>query len=146
MIEISTLQINVVAVLIAAAANSVLGFAWYAKLFAKPWAREMGYDPNERPSGSARVKGMVLTGIGSLLFAWVLAFYLAGWRFLPGLAEYGPFVLGVNSAFSVWVGFFVPVNLARIVWEKRSWKLFLINSGYHLAGTSIVALIIAYGM
>jgi len=146
MIEISSLQINVVAVLIAAAANSVLGVAWYAKLFAKPWTQEMGYDPNERPGGSARVKGLVLTGIGNLLFAWVLAFYLAGWKFLPGLAEYGPLVLGVNSALSVWIGFFLPVDLARIVWEKHSWKLFLINSGYHLVGTIIVAVIIAYGM
>ena len=51
MIEINMLQINVFAVLVATIASFILGMAWYAKLFAKSWAKEMGYDLNMRPSG-----------------------------------------------------------------------------------------------
>ena len=145
MIELNGLQINVVAVLVATVVTFILGFFWYAKLFAKPWMKEMGYDLNMRPDGKTMAKGMALMVIGNFLFAWVLAFYFAGWRLLPGgPAEFGTLAFALNSALSVWIGFFLPVHLSRIVWEKHSWKLFAINSGYHLVATGVVALIIAY--
>lgn len=146
MLEMNGLQINVIAVLVATATIFILGFLWYAKLFAKPWAKEMGYDPNMRPDGKTMAKGMALSIIGNFLFAWVLAFYLAGWQFIPGTAEVGTLTLALNSALSVWIGFFLPIHLSRVVWEKHSWKLFYINSGYNLVATGIVALILAYWM
>jgi hypothetical protein len=145
MIEINMLQINVVAVLVATVVNFILVFIWYTKLFAKPWMREMGYDPTMRPDGKTMAKGMALTVIGNFLFAWVFAFYLAGWRLLPGgPAEFGTLAFALNSALSAWIGFFLPVHLSKVAWEKHSWKLFSINSGYHLVGTVVVALILAY--
>lgn len=36
-----------------------------------------------------------------------------------------------------------PVQLSRVVWEKHSWRLFLINSGYHLVATIAVAVILS---
>ena len=138
------LKINVVAVLVAVAVNFVLGFMWYAKLFMKSWAKEMGYDPNMRPDGKAMAKGMALMVIGNFLFAWILAFYLAGWKFIPGSDQMGVLSFAINSALSVWIGLFLPVHLGRVVWEKHSWKLFFINSGYHLVSTIVVALILAY--
>ena len=138
------LKINIVAVLVAVAVNFVLGFVWYAALFAKAWGKEMGYDPNMRPDTKTMLKGMAIMIIGNFLFAWVLAFYLAGWQYIPGAKEMRPLVTGVNSAISVWIGFYVPVHLSRIVWEKHSWKLFFINSGYHLVATVIVAVILSY--
>ena len=104
----------------------------------------MGYDPNMRPDRKAMMKGMALTIIGNFLFAWVLAFYLAGWQYIPEANKMKPFIMGINSAISVWIGFFAPVHLTRVVWEKHSWKLFFINSRYHLAATVIVALILSY--
>jgi hypothetical protein len=138
------LKINIVAVLVAVAANFALGFVWYAALFAKVWGKEMGYDPNMRPDKKTMLKGMALMIVGNFLFAWVLAFYLAGWRYIPGAREMSPLVSGVNSAISVWIGFYLPVHLSRIVWEKHSWKLFSINSGYHLVATVVVAVILSY--
>lgn len=117
---------------------------WYTALFSKSWCKEMGYDPNMRPDKKAMFKGMALTFISSFLFAWVLAFYLAGWKFIPGANEMSPFVTGINSAITVWIGFFVPVQLSRVVWEKHSWKLFFINAGYHFVATAVVAIILSY--
>ena len=139
-----TLHINIIAVIVAVVINFILGFIWYTALFSKAWTKEMGYDPNMRPDKKAMLKGMVLMVIGNFLFAWVLAFYLAGLQYIPGAKEMSPFVIGINSAISVWIGFFVPVHLSRVVWEKHSWKLFFINSGYHLVATIVVALILSY--
>ena len=145
MIDLNGLQINVIAVLVATVASFIIGMAWYAKLFVKPWAKEMGYDLNMRPSGKIMARNIALSVIGNFLFAWVFAFYLAGWRLLPGgPGEFGTIAFALNSALSAWIGFFLPINLSRVVWEKHSWKLFFINSGYNLASVGVVALILAY--
>jgi Protein of unknown function (DUF1761) len=138
------LKINIIAILVAVFANFIIQMIWYTALFSKAWSKEMGYDPNMRPNQKQMLRGMLLTFLGTFLFVWVLAFYLAGWKYIPGANEMSPFVTGINSAISVWVGFFVPVQLSRIVWEKHSWKLFLINSGYHFVATMVVSLILSY--
>ncbi|MEO5600852.1 MAG: DUF1761 domain-containing protein [Cyclobacteriaceae bacterium] len=137
-------KINFTAILVAVAINFILGFVWYTALFAKSWTREMGYDPNMRPDKKTMIKGMLLTIIGNFLFVWVLAWTMAGWQFIPNAKEMGPLVNGVNSAIFLWLGFFVPVHFSGIVWEKKSWKLFGINAGYHLVSLLIAALILAY--
>ena len=145
MLELNGLQINVLAVLVATVANFILVSIWYSVLFMKSWTKEMGYDPNMRPDGKTMAKGMALSVIGNFLFAWVLAFYLAGWRLLPGgPAEFGTLAFALNSALSAWIGFFLPIHLSKVAWEKHSWKLFAINSGYHLVSAIAVALILAY--
>lgn len=137
-------KINMLAVLVAVVANFVLGFLWYTTLFAKIWGKEMGYDPNMRPDKKTMLKGMAFMIIGNFLFVWVLAWTMAGWQFIPGAKEMGPLVNAINSGFFLWLGFYVPVHLGAIVWERKSWKLFAINGGYHLASLLVVALIISY--
>jgi len=137
------LHINIIAILVAMVANFIIQMIWYTALFSKSWSKEMGYDPNMRPDKKAMFKGMTITLISSFLFAWVLAFYLAGWKFIPGANEMNPFMTGLNSAISVWMGFFVPVQLSRVVWERHSWKLFSINVGYHFVASTVVAIILS---
>lgn len=137
-------KINIAAVIAAAFVSFIIGFVWYTGLFMIPWAKEMGYDPNMRPAKKAMMKGIAISLIGNLLFVWVLAWSMAGWQFIPKAKEMGPLINGLNSALFIWLGFFVPVHLWRIVWEKRIWKLFFINAGYHLVSALIAALIIAY--
>lgn len=138
------LKINITAILTAVILNFIIQMIWYTVLFSKPWRKEMGYDPNMRPDKKTMLKGMALTIIGSFLFAWVLAFYLAGWKFIPGASEMSPFVTGINSAITVWIGFFVPAQLSRVVWEKHSWKLFFINAGYYFVAAMATAIILSY--
>lgn len=138
------LNINFLAVAVCVLLSFILGFVWYAALFMKPWTKEMGYDPNMRPDKKQMMKGMAVSVIGNFLFVLMLAFYLAGWKYFPNSNEMGTVSFAVNSALSVWLGFFVPVHLSKIVWEKHSWKLFFINSGYNLVSAILVALILAY--
>jgi hypothetical protein len=138
------LNINFLAVAACVLLSFILGFVWYAGLFMKPWTKEMGYDPNMRPDKRQMMKGMAVSVIGNFLFVWMLAFYLAGWKYFPNSNEMGTMSFAVNSALSVWLGFFVPVHLSKIVWERHSWKLFFINSGYNLVSAILVAIILAY--
>lgn len=137
-------KVNIAAILVAVVVNFILIFVWYTTLFRKIWGKEMGYDPNMKPDGKVMAKGMVFTVIGNFLFAWVLAWTLAGWQFIPGAKEIGPLKNAINSAFFLWLGFYVPVYLNAIVWEKKSWKLFAINGGYHLISLLVVALILTH--
>src|SRR5262245_44465810 len=138
------LNINFPAVGVAVLINFILGFMWYAAIFTKSWTKEMGYDPNMRPGKKQMLKGMALSIVGSFLFVWMFAFYLAGWKYFPNSNQMGTFSFAFNSALSVWLGFFVPVHLSKIVWEKHSWRLFFINSGYHLVAAIITGLLLAY--
>jgi len=138
------IQINMVAILVAVVANFVLGFIWYTPLFGKVWGREMGYDPNEKPQKSAMFKGMAFMLVGNFLLAWVLSHNIAAWQFVPGIKEIGPFTDALTTAFFTWLGFYLPGQLGATVWERNSWKLFAINTGYHLASLLVVSFIITY--
>jgi len=137
-------KINILAVLVAVVANFILGSIWYMPLFGKVWGKEMGYDPNMKPDKKVMMKGMAFMVIGNFLFAWVLAWTMAGWQFIPGANEMGPLVNALNSAIFLWLGFYVPGNLTNTVWKKKSWKLFGINAGYQLASLLVVAFILSY--
>ncbi len=137
-------KINIIAVLVAVVANFILGSIWYMPLFGKVWGKEMGYDSNMKPDMKVMMKGMAFMVIGNFLFAWVLAWTMAGWQFIPGANEMGPLVNAINSAFFLWLGFYVPGNLTNTVWEKKSWKLSGINAGYQLASLLVVAFILSY--
>ncbi len=137
-------KINILAVLVAVVANFILGSIWYMPLFGKVWGKEMGYDPNLKPDKKEMMKGMAFMVIGNFLFAWVLAWTMAGWQFIPGANEMGPLVNAINSAIFLWLGFYIPGNLTNTVWEKKSWTLFGINAGYQLASLLVVAFILTY--
>ncbi len=138
------IQVHYVAILVATVAIFVLGFLWYTVLFRNAWAKAMGLDTSTKPDPKVMMRGMTLSIIGNLLFAWVLAHNLAAWSFVPGIKESGPFMVALNSAFFLWLGFYVPIHLSTIAWEGRSWKLFIINGGYHFAMLLVGGIILTY--
>lgn len=138
------LQINMTAIAIAVVANFVLGALWYMPLFGKAWGKEMGYDPNEKPDNSVMIKGMAFMLIGNILFAWVFAHNIAAWDFVPGMKEQGIVANTMSAAIFTWLGFYLPGELGATVWEKKSWKLFAINTGYHLTSLILVAVILTH--
>ena len=138
------LKINFVAILVAVVVNFILGFIWYTPLFGKIWGREMGYDPDMKPEKSVMLKGMAFMIIGNFLFAGVLAHNILAWQYVPGIKEMGPLSNALSAAIFTWLGFYVPGELGATVWQKHSWKLFGINTGYNLASLLVVALILTH--
>jgi hypothetical protein len=136
------IKVNILAILVAVVVNFFLGFIWYTPLFGKTWGKEMGYDTDMKPEKSLMLKGMSFMLIGNLLFAWVLAHNIAAWQFVSGIKEMGLISNVLMTAVFTWLGFYVPGELGATVWEKHSWKLFGINTGYHLLSLLVVAFIL----
>src|SRR4051812_41216615 len=122
------LQINYTAILIAVVANFILGFIWYTPLFGKAWAKEMGFDTSVKPASGELAKGMIFMVIGNFLFAYVFAHNIAAWNFVPGIKEMSPISNVMTSTVFTWLGFYLPIDIGVVTWEKKSWKLFAINT------------------
>jgi hypothetical protein len=136
------MNISITAILIAVVANFFVGFLWYTVLFGKLWAREMGFDTTVKPTGGQMAKGMILGIIGNFFLAYVFAHNIAAWSFVPGIESMTTGMKLVNSVVFTWLGFFLPVDLNKIAWEKKSWKLLAIDTSYHLVILLVAALII----
>lgn len=138
------MHINMVAVLVAVVANFVLGFIWYTPLFGNAWAKEMGFDTSVKPAGGEIAKGMIFMVIGNFFLAYVFAHNIAAWNYVPGMDQMSPALKIVNSTVFTWLGFYLPVDLSAVAWEKRSWKLFGINTGYHFMMLLVASSILTY--
>ena len=138
------LPINYPAILVAVVANFILGFLWYTPLFGNAWAKEMGFDTSVKPSGGEMAKGMVFMVVGNFLMAYVFAHNMVAWSFVPGMDQMPKVGSVLNSAIFTWLGFYLPVDIGIVTWEKKSWKLFGINTGYHLAMLLVAATVLTY--
>jgi len=138
------LNISMTAILVTVVATFILGFVWYTPLFGKAWAKEMGVDMSVKPPGSELAKGMIFMVIGNFFMAYVFAHNNAAWSYVPGAAEMSPMAKVLNASIFTWLGFYFPVDLGSVVWEKKSWKLFGINTGYHFAMLFVAAIILTY--
>jgi len=123
-------HLNWLAILVAAISTMVVGFLWYSPiLFAKPWMREMGYDPNDKAKIQEMQKSAGPAYAGSLVASLVSAFTLA--LFLHWLRAES-LHLGFMVGFHVWLGFVATVQFTGALFMKQSMKLFAINAGYQL--------------
>jgi hypothetical protein len=125
-------HLNHVAILVAALYQWILGALWYSLLFAKPWMALTGHKAGTRPKDA--VFSMITSFFGGLMLAFVLA-HVVMW---PGAETFGE---GALVGFICWLGFIAMPLLAETLYERRSFKLLAINSGYWLAavvGSSIL--------
>jgi Protein of unknown function (DUF1761) len=134
-------HINLLAVLVAAIATMVVGFLWYSPLlFAKPWMREMGYDPNDKAKMEEMKKTAGPAYGGSFLASLVSAFILA--LFLHWVRAESLHV-GLMVGFHVWLGFVATVQFTSALFTKQSMKLLSINTCYQLVCYLAMAAILA---
>lgn len=136
------MPISMTAILVTVAATFVFGFIWYTVLFGKAWATEMKFDMTVKPPASAMIKGLAFMLIGNFFMAFVFASNNAAWSFVPGIDKMGMVESIANAAGFTWLGFFLPGDLSRVAWEQHSWKLFAINTIYHLLNLVIAAIIL----
>jgi len=127
-------EVNWIAIVVAAVASFLLGGLWYSPvLFARAWQREAGIT-DEQLKNANMGKIFSLAFILCLLAAWIFATFL-GPR--PSLA------LGFGAGFSAglfWVAASFGINY---LFERRSFKLFLINGGYHTLQFTVIGGVIS---
>jgi hypothetical protein len=133
-------SLNWLAILVAGISTMVVGFLWYSPLlFAKPWMKEMGYDPNDKAKTEEMKKtaGPAYAGSfgASLLSAFTLALILHGLR-----GEDLHF--GIMASFHIWLGFVATVQFTGALFMKQSMKLFAINTGYQLVCYLVMGVIL----
>ena len=126
--------VNVWAVLVGALATMVVGFLWYSPmLFANPWMKLMGYDPNDKAKVAEMQKSAgamySLSLVASVLSAAVLAKIIGVTVVSSPLSAA---LLGMEIGFAVWLGFVTTVQLTGALFTKQPAKLYAINTGYQL--------------
>lgn len=133
--------INFWSVLVAAIATMVLGFLWYSPiLFANPWMRLMGVDPNDKAKlaemqkGAGKLYGLAF--VASIVSALVLAKIIV-------ITSVNTIPYGMKVGFAVWLGFVTTVQLTGALFGKQPSKLYLINTGYQLVCYLVMGAILA---
>jgi hypothetical protein len=134
--------VNYVAVLLAAVASMLVGFAWYSPaLFGKPWMKLMGYTQESLKKAQKQMGSLyAISFVLSLVSAYVLSHVMV---LSENYFHYDTFSTGINTAFWMWVGFVMPVQLTGEIFGGKKWMLFVINSGYQLASMLLMAIVLS---
>jgi len=119
-----SVDINVLAVLVAAFINMAVGAAWYSPgLFGKEWSKLIGRKMEDMKKNAG--PGYGIATVGALIESWVLAHFVV-------YAGSTSAMDGAVTGFWIWLAF-VAVTLAiGTVFAGRSWKLWKIDAGYFL--------------
>ena len=124
-------DLNLWAVLAAAASAFLLGGLWYGPLFKRIWCREAGVDPDKPNGHPARVFGTAF--VAALVAAFAFAWFLGPEPALP-VALHDGLLAGLTI-----VATSFGINYA---FAGRSLKLWLIDAGYHTLQFALYGLIL----
>jgi len=127
-------DVNLWAIIAAAAAQIVIGMIWYGPLLGKQWMKEMGF--NAKSVKTMKMKAQTSMALGAVA-ALVMAYALDAFLGIAGAATFG------RTAFWLWLGFQMPLVVGSALWENKSWKLVAINAAYWLVTILVMAWILA---
>jgi len=126
-------EINYWAVLVSALATFVLGSIWYSPvLFSNAWMKELGFTKE----GMGNVNLFKIFGISFLLML-IIAFNLAAFIGPESDMQFG-LMAGAMAGIG-WVATVIGINY---LYERRSFRLWLINAGYMAVSFTIMGGII----
>lgn len=130
------------AVLGATVAAMVIGFLWYGPLFGKKWLALSGIAPSaiETAKAQGMWKNYLINFIGAFVMAYVLAHSLV---FASAYLEVTGLGAGLQGGFWNWLGFIAPVTLGSVLWEGKSWSLWVLTNGYYLVTLLVMGVILA---
>jgi hypothetical protein len=109
-------HIDLLAVLIAAIVNMIIGFVWYSR-----WLFGKGM---EEP-----VKKGILTYFWSFIAIFVTAYILGFFETFLGVTTVSD---GMFVGFLAWIGFAATTHLSAVIWGKMPFKRFLVHGGCQL--------------
>ena len=129
------IPINMFAVLGAAIAKIIIGALWYSPiLFLKDWLELSGITEEQMKQGM--IKALAVEFIGSCLMAFVLA-HAIRYEGVTSTLE------GMAVGFFNWLGFVAVVTIGNVTYERKPFKLYLLNNGYLLLSLLVMSAILA---
>ena len=132
--------INYWAVFLAAVSSMVVGAVWYLpNVFGKSWAKLAGIKMDKKVSQSQMAPMYILTFIGSLITAYVLAHvsFIANQFFKNSF-----FQDTLMTAFWLWLGFTAVRLMVHDLFEGRRKMLTVLNGLHELVTVMVMAFII----
>ncbi|MDX1516309.1 MAG: DUF1761 domain-containing protein [Woeseiaceae bacterium] len=126
------MDVNIWAVLAAAASSFLIGGLWYSPLmFLKPWNRAMNRSESDQQPHPARVFG--------LSFAFAL---IAAWLFAQLLGPAPEFADAIVTGLIVGLGFVATCFGINYQFADRPFSALFIDGGYHTAQFVIFGIIL----
>lgn len=128
-------ELNYLAILVAAIASMVIGAAWYSMaLFGKPWMAAVGKKEEDLKQGEKT--GYVMAAVGALVMAYILAHFVD----YTGSATLFD---GAKTGFWIWLGFVATTKMVNDKFSGRPPTLTLIDGGYNLVSLLVMGAILA---
>lgn len=127
-------EINYLAVLVAAIVGFGIGSVWYGPLFGKIWQKEMGWTdnpPEKGHPGKTLTIAFLLTFLMAFMTAHLMTDHFVGW------------IGGVHLGGELAIGFSATALGIHYLFQKKSLKLWLIDSAYLTVILILMAVIIA---
>lgn len=135
-----TVHINIWAILLAVAANMVIGFVWYApQLLGGEWMRLNGL--TRKQTQQNRTMPILIMLVLAFLEAYVLRHFVV--YVGEAYPTYSAVSVGFLTGLWIWVGFVLPVMGANYLFAQRRKKLLAIDIGYYLVALPIMGMILA---
>lgn len=124
-----------IAVIIATIVNNALAMAWYSpKFLGTVWAKEHQFDLET-------LKPSPLHFIGAVLVSFLTAFVFSliiNWVGINTSFE------GMALGFLIWLGFVVTTHFSGVIWAKKPFKVYLIDTGFQLVSLLIMGAILGF--
>lgn len=136
------IEVNYVAVLVASIISMVVGFVWYSPMvLGKPWMKERGFTKESLKKAQKEMgKLYAISFVVSLITAYVLYHVTV---MSMNYFHYDKLSTGLISAFWMWFGFVMPVQVTNTIFsDKKSVKLLAIDTGYQLVALLGMGLVI----
>jgi len=128
-------HINYLAVLVSAIAYFAIGALWYSPvLFGKMWMEAKNVQPDPNRSGMAKL--FITTFILNLLCVFIAATFVSALG-ANSVAD------GINLGVRIALGFAVSTMGINYMYDNKPAKLFWIDSGYHIVGIVVAAIILS---
>jgi hypothetical protein len=124
-------DLNWIAIIVAAVVPMVLGALWYGPLFSEPWLRAVGRTREELTGGQL---GYVISAVGALIVSYAMA-RIMRW------AEVDDLWNGALVGILIWLGFVATILAATTYYGGRPRALWFINAGYWLVAMTVVGAI-----
>lgn len=136
------LEISWLTIIVAGLSATAIGYIWYAPfVFGKMWMKLVNIKPNELKKAQ---KEMMPFMIISMIFSFITAYALYHFSFFAH-NFYNQSIISdyLVAAFFIWLGFIMPVQFTEVVFSKKPFKLFLLNTSYQLVAILAMAIVLS---
>ncbi len=127
-------DVNILAVIVAAIINMIIGMIWYSPfIFGKKWMKASGKKMKDMKGAG---KAHVIMFIASIVAAYVLAYVVK-------YAGSTTIIDGALTGLIVWIGFIATSTAAIYLFEGRPKALYFMYNGYQLISFIVMGALLA---